>query len=438
MLKIRVIRDVASRVDYHKAGIGLSDAEKTGHWLGGGVAAAGFAHDAGVSAEALAAALSGYALDGTYLGQRRKPNRRAGWDVVLSPHKSISVAALCLPDAIAAKVREAWESAVATTVTAMESLSCHVQHYNAGQTGIEATGNLIVPCFTHTDSRHKDPHLHTHCIVINATQNDAGVWRGLEPAPIYRNNMNLDAVLQHELHRELVARGLPSALDAKSRAALPVPAKICARLSTANRMLDRAMQPAQDSNIPTNLKAIKNTDTLRNLLNDRLRPPKRPRIKPFLEMLSDSERTNIIRTLASRPRSAPPRPPEPSTRELADRITADYHAKTLWPVVKHLFTALLNQVRKIPTLPFSAALRAIPFITHPGTRPQPPAAPQPSHPACGLRIRAAITRRDYSQHPSPSGYSPAPGKTSITRSPRSSLSMSFLNPSSMRQGRGLD
>ncbi|AHF95034.1 hypothetical protein OPIT5_00425 (plasmid) [Opitutaceae bacterium TAV5] len=354
MLKIRVIRDVASRVAYHTTGKGLTDAEKRGIWAGDGSRLAGYTD---VTAESLAAALTGYDMQGSYLGQRRKPNRRAGWDVVLSPHKSISVAILCLPPRIAQKVRRAWDSAVAATISSMESLACRTDGNS-----VAATGNLIVACYTHERSRRDDPHVHTHCIVMNATLDAGAGWRGLEPAPIFRNNMNLDGVLQHELRRQLEIEGIPVSLDPKGRARLPMPEYIISRLSASKRAIDDAIGN-QEERTPDSLSSIHSVPTLRNLLNDRLRPPKRMPARRPAQMLRPDERKALTRSLSP---GKPPSPPlSPSSRDIAKAATSLYHRVTLWPVAKRLFACLVTVARSLPRVPFASVLRALPFIPHP-------------------------------------------------------------------------
>jgi conjugative relaxase-like TrwC/TraI family protein len=45
----------------------------------------------------------------------------------------------------------------------------------------EATGNLAIATFRHDTSRAQDPQLHTHAVVLNATRDQQGAWRSLEP-----------------------------------------------------------------------------------------------------------------------------------------------------------------------------------------------------------------------------------------------------------------
>jgi conjugative relaxase-like TrwC/TraI family protein len=366
MLKIRQIRDVASRTAYHTGGAGLEPGEKNVTFLGCGAALAGFRTDThAITSQALALALDGVAPDGSYLGLRRSPKRRAGWDVCLSPHKSISVAALCLNPELGQKVRGAWADAVAATVAAMESLACHG---NGDGRKPSATGNLIVAAFTHFRSRHNDPQLHTHCLLLNATRSLGGAWRGLEPAPIYRCNMLLDAVLQRELARGLLAAGLDVDLDAKGRARLrAVPAKLCDRFSTARRLLDEADSKTA---VPS-LASIRQRDARRDLLNDRIRPPKTPAPAKLPALVPASQRAAISRACIRHrpPKNARTRvpdagglpPAEPTPDELARQVALRARKRSLWPHTKAVFAAIVETSLTPPSLrlSFQALLAAV-------------------------------------------------------------------------------
>lgn len=357
MLKIRIIRDVASRTAYHTGGAALEPDEKLATFLGRGAIFAGFRADAHpITAQALSLALHGIAADGSYMGLRRSLKRRAGWDVCLSPHKSISIAALCLNHDIATKVKAAWTGAVAAAVTAMESLACHGNGDGRKPT---ATGNLAVCAFTHFRSRHNDPQLHTHCLVLNATQSPNGQWRGLEPAPIYRCNMLLDSVLQRELARLLRAAGLDVDLDAKGRARLrAVPEPLCARFSTAKRLLDTA---ELEEAIPA-LASIRQRDARRDLINDRIRPPKTQPPNRLPALVPPAQKRAISRACvapASRRKERPPAPPD--TPELTRDVARAVRRVSLWPHTKAIFTALVNtsRAKHLLRLSFHALLNGI-------------------------------------------------------------------------------
>src|SRR5260221_205528 len=70
------------------------------------------------------------------------------------------------------------------------------------------TGNLAAALFTHDTSRALDPHLHTHCIVFNATFDAAeNRWKALQNYELLRARKFAENAYYHELARELRSFG---------------------------------------------------------------------------------------------------------------------------------------------------------------------------------------------------------------------------------------
>ena len=66
------------------------------------------------------------------------------------------------------------------------------------------TRNVVAGLFTHDTSRSLDPHLHTHCIVFNATFDEAEQkWKALQNYEMLRARKYVEAVYYHELIRDL-------------------------------------------------------------------------------------------------------------------------------------------------------------------------------------------------------------------------------------------
>jgi len=63
----------------------------------------------------------------------------------------------------------------------------------------QPTDNLIVAMWHHDSSRELDPHLHTHCVVMNATQSQDGKWRALTNEAFYYQKMRLGKRYRQEL-----------------------------------------------------------------------------------------------------------------------------------------------------------------------------------------------------------------------------------------------
>ncbi len=70
------------------------------------------------------------------------------------------------------------------------------------------TGNFVAGLFTHDTSRALDPHLHTHCIVFNATFDAVeNRWKALQNYELLRARKFAENVYYHELARELRSFG---------------------------------------------------------------------------------------------------------------------------------------------------------------------------------------------------------------------------------------
>jgi conjugative relaxase-like TrwC/TraI family protein len=348
MLRIKIIRDSAPRIAYHKESTALSEAEKRGHWLGASCATLGLAQGSPVEASDLKAVLDGFdPRTNIYLGKRRDPRRRAGWDVCLSVSKSVSIGALCGPEPLRKAIREAYDETVQSFVPALEVLACR---QNGGRPPV-VTGNLVIAAFTHERSRHDEPHLHTHYLVANATD-DAGAWRALEPAQFFRNNLALDAAFQRELFRCLKLRQIPATLDAKGRVHLPaVPSDTCHRLSTAQATIHQAISAA-----PDHMRSL-HTQAQAALLNDRLRPA-----KVSLEKATDFDRLLSAEELANMLLIHPKAPPPHTTTQPAQRkVTAAVRSRASAapiPSPRKLFEATIEVARTNLLWPLTACIDA--------------------------------------------------------------------------------
>src|SRR3546814_18350607 len=63
----------------------------------------------------------------------------------------------------------------------------------------EATGNLVIASFQHGTSRAQDPKLHTHNVIMNATRDEDGTWRSLEPRGLYQLPKQIGATYRQAL-----------------------------------------------------------------------------------------------------------------------------------------------------------------------------------------------------------------------------------------------
>jgi conjugative relaxase-like TrwC/TraI family protein len=131
-------------------------------------------------------------------------NRRVFYDFTLSPPKSVSIAALVGDDK---RIVAAHGRAIRTAMNELESFAATRVRKN-GQCTDRTTGNVVAAVFQHDTSRALDPHLHSHCIMFNATYDGAEKqWKALQNHDMLTAQKYVENVYYHELARELVKCG---------------------------------------------------------------------------------------------------------------------------------------------------------------------------------------------------------------------------------------
>jgi hypothetical protein len=107
------------------------------------------------------------------------------------------------------------------------------------QNGERVTGNLVTACFRHETSRELDPHLHTHCVVLNTTFDQVeGRWKALHPAGMYRAHRFATNLYRHELCKGLRALGYEIENHARGFEIKGVPRSVIDRFSKRHQQID--------------------------------------------------------------------------------------------------------------------------------------------------------------------------------------------------------
>ncbi|SEA87981.1 MobF family relaxase [Rubrimonas cliftonensis] len=180
-----------SKDDYY-----TRDADGPSAWAGAGAEALGLA---GPVQRADFAAV----LDGKLPGQAERLGfeakgvwkHRAGWDLTFSAPKSVSVMAQVAGDL---RLATAHDQAVRATLAAVEREHAGTRIKEAGVHRHETTGNLVIALFRHELNRNRDPQLHTHAVVANATETARG-WRSLDDKRLYDAKMEIGLRYRQEL-----------------------------------------------------------------------------------------------------------------------------------------------------------------------------------------------------------------------------------------------
>jgi conjugative relaxase-like TrwC/TraI family protein len=292
MIKPQVRHSIAGTLEYFARDPALTEDERRGMWLGKGVELSGLRVGALISPEDLECYLHGYSPSGQRLFVRKKDHRRCAWDCVVTAEKATSVAALCSNEY--RSVHAAFRIAVMRLIFHLESLA--YRQDNAGSGLAQPTRNLIAAKFVHQASRHADPHVHAHLLLINATRGPSG-WRSLEPANIYRNQTSLRWVFNAELHRQFSTFGLRSTIGPDGITRLPVPKEICVKYSRAHAAIAKmAADMLREGHIPPEWDKLPPPELI-NRLNDRSRPGRRPLRADWQQLLSGEEKAHVTQLL---------------------------------------------------------------------------------------------------------------------------------------------
>jgi conjugative relaxase-like TrwC/TraI family protein len=177
---------------------------------------------------------------------------RAGWDLTFNAPKTISLTALVGEDD---RVREAHRSAVRVALTETEK---YVQARLGGNLPAENTGKWIAATFEHDTARPVDgypaPHLHTHVVVFNMTEDANGQARSLQPYELFKVQSMATAVYQNQLEYELrqahyqIARGLNHAPEIKGYSADYLQAESLRNAEIQRELKERGVSGAEAIN----------------------------------------------------------------------------------------------------------------------------------------------------------------------------------------------
>ncbi len=163
-------------------------------------------------------------------------NRRVFFDFTFSPPKSVSIAALVAGDS---RIVDAHRAAAKLAVNELERFAA-TRVRQAGSNADRTTGNIIAALFEHETSRALDPHLHTHCIVFNATHDaEEGRWKALQNYPVLAAQKYVENVYYHELAGALRRCGYAVENAARGDFEIAdISRELCARFSKRHREID--------------------------------------------------------------------------------------------------------------------------------------------------------------------------------------------------------
>lgn len=166
-------------------------------------------------------------------------DRRIFFDFTFSPPKSVSLAGFLGEDK---RIFEAHARAVRVALRHFEAFAA-TRVRVGGARDERLTGNFIAAAFTHDTSRALDPHLHTHCIVFNATFDPVeNRWKALENYELLRARKFAENAYYHELARDLKSFGYEIRNQARGDFQVEgIPKELCERFSKRRGEIDAAL-----------------------------------------------------------------------------------------------------------------------------------------------------------------------------------------------------
>jgi conjugative relaxase-like TrwC/TraI family protein len=230
-------------------------------------------------------------------------NRRVFYDFTFSPPKSVSIAALVGNDE---RIVAAHREAVRIALTELEQFAA-TRVREKGTNSDRSTTNIVAALFEHETSRALDPHLHTHCIVFNATfDSSEDRWKALQTHSMFIAQKYVENVYYHELAR--VLRDCGYAIENLTRGDFritEISPELCERFSKRHREIDEKTRQLlvenpekEKGNIQDIRRHVAHKERARKIKN----VPRGKLRTLWREQLSPAEQASIRRTCESLPK----------------------------------------------------------------------------------------------------------------------------------------
>ncbi len=193
-----------SAVGYLKKGCYQNN--KKGEWFGKGAEVLGLKGEI-QDFQAYENIVNGLTPDGSQpLSQRfvDEDKRKAVLVCTFAAPKNVSLCALVSGDE---RLLEAHNQAVQKVLAVMERDYSQTQIGIGNTRKVVKTRNLVIAKFNQIETRDLDSHLHSHCLVMNATQAPDGEWYSHLNHAIFTNQKLLGMMYQHDLTLEVERLG---------------------------------------------------------------------------------------------------------------------------------------------------------------------------------------------------------------------------------------
>ncbi len=173
----------------------FDDGRASTQWFGKGAAALGLSGE--VERDDYDAMYKGHLPNGIKLSRMKDGEWKhyPGWDLTFAAPKSVSVMAEIVGDR---RLIDAHDKAVQEALAWVEAEHAVTRIRQDNEIQRVHTGNIATAIYRHDISRAKDPHLHSHAIVMNATIDADGKWRSLDGRYLWQDLAAKDAGLRYQ------------------------------------------------------------------------------------------------------------------------------------------------------------------------------------------------------------------------------------------------
>jgi conjugative relaxase-like TrwC/TraI family protein len=188
------------------------------------------------------------------VGNREVANRRIFYDFTISPPKSVSLMAL-FEDKRLIKIHD---EAVQKAMRELETFAM-TRVRKLGRSDDRETGNVVGAAFRHETSRALDPHLHTHCVIMNATFDPVEKrWKALQNYEMLKAQKFIEHYYYHELAKGLYRYGYSIENNARDFELKGVSPELIERFSKRHLEIDEGVREhLSNGGRPHNIKELR-------------------------------------------------------------------------------------------------------------------------------------------------------------------------------------
>ncbi|MBC2593504.1 relaxase domain-containing protein [Ruficoccus amylovorans] len=224
------------------------------------------------------------------VGDREVANRRIFYDFTISPPKSVSLMAL-FQDKRLVKIHD---EAVQKAMRELETFAM-TRVRKLGRSDDRETGNVIGAAFRHETSRALDPHLHTHCVIMNATFDPVEKrWKALQNYEMLKAQKFVENYYYHELAKGLHRYGYPIKNNARDFELEGVSPELIERFSKRHLEIDEGVREyLSNGERPGNIKELRAQIAHQNRARKIHAFPPEKLHDLWREQMSDEERVSI-------------------------------------------------------------------------------------------------------------------------------------------------